>query len=123
MLTNTNFIVCQQELRGAAVTVEEWKQAVQHAQSMIKSEERKAAAQRARYKRRLVTLEVESDRLRVSAMEAEAQVKAVAWSDKKVRVRVWLKVRVRVRVRVRVWVRVHQSLFCFAALIVRTGCL
>ncbi len=47
---------------------------MEHAQSMIKSEERKAAAQRVRYKRRLETLEVESDRLRVSVMEAEAQV-------------------------------------------------
>jgi hypothetical protein len=102
---------------------------VEHAQSMIKSEERKAAAQRARYKRRLETLEVESDRLRGSVMEAEAQVKAMAWANKKVWVRVWLMVRLRVRVKVcvRVWVRVrvrvHRSLFCFAAVFVRTGCL
>jgi hypothetical protein len=82
----------QQELRGAAVTVEEWKQAVEHAQSMIKREERKAAAERARYKRRLATLEEESERLRVSVMEAEAQAKAMEWSNKKVRVRVRVRV-------------------------------
>jgi hypothetical protein len=91
---------------------------VQHAQSMIISEERKAAAQLARYKRRLATLEVESDRLRVSVMEAEAQVKAMTWSNEKVRFRVWLmvwvRVRVRLRVRVRVRVKVHRSLFRFA---------
>ncbi len=77
----------------------DWKQAVEHAQCMVKSEERKASAQRARYKRRLATLELESDRLRVSVMEAEAQVKAMEWSNKKVRVRVRVRVWARVRVR------------------------
>jgi hypothetical protein len=63
----------QQELRGAAVTVADWRQAVENAQCMVKREERKASAQRARYKRRLLALELESDRLRVSALAAEAQ--------------------------------------------------
>ena len=64
---------------------------------MIKREERKAAAERARYKRRLATLEEESERLRVSVMEAEAQAQAMALSNKKVRFRVWLMVWVRLR--------------------------
>ena len=94
---------------------------------MIKKEERKAAAERARYKRRLATLEEESERLRVSVMEAEAQAQAMALSNKKVRFRVWLMVwvrlRVRVRFRVRVRVTVHWSLFCFAAVFFGTDCL
>jgi hypothetical protein len=82
----------KQELRGAAVTVADYKQAVENAQCRVKSEERKASAQRARYKRRMLTLELESDRLRVSVMEAEAQLKGMEWSNKKVRVTVRLRV-------------------------------
>jgi hypothetical protein len=80
------------------VTVEDWKQAVEHAQCMVKSEERKASAQRAHYKRRLASIEIESsERLRVSVKEAEAQVNAMERLNKKVRVRVRVRVRVGVR--------------------------
>jgi hypothetical protein len=62
------------------------------------------------YKRRLATLELESERLRVSVMDAEKYVKLMETSNKKVRVRVrvrvMLGVRVRVRFRLRVGVRV-----------------
>jgi hypothetical protein len=79
------------------VTVEDWKQAVEHAQCMVKSEERKASAQRAHYKRRLASIEMESERLRVSVKDAEAQVKAMERLNKKVRVRVRVRVRVGLR--------------------------
>ena len=72
--------------------MEEWKQAVEHAQSRVNREERKASAQRARYKRRLLALQLESDRLRDSIKAAEAQSKAMEWSNKKVRVRVRVRV-------------------------------
>jgi hypothetical protein len=71
------------------VTVDDWKQAVEHAQCLAKTAEKKASAQRVHYKRRLVTLEVESDRLRASVLvrEAEKHVKLMEASNKKVRVR------------------------------------
>ena len=69
------------------MTLDDWKQAVEHAQCLAKTAEKKASAQRVHYKRRLVTLEVESDRLRASVREAEKHVKLTEASNKKVRVR------------------------------------
>jgi Tfp pilus assembly protein PilV len=85
-LLNISSFVWQQGQRGAAVTIEDWKLAVEEAQCMVKREERKASAQRALYQRRLATLQIESDTLRVSVKEAEAQVTAMELSNKKVRV-------------------------------------
>jgi hypothetical protein len=77
------------------VSVQEWKEAVEHAECLARSAERKMSAQRAHFMRRLQTITMESDRLRGIVLEAEQLVKTMAVENRKVRVLVGLWVRVR----------------------------
>ena len=49
---------CKQELRGAQVSLDTWKEAMDNAKRLAASVERKASAQRSHFKRRLKTMEV-----------------------------------------------------------------
>ena len=79
-----------QEQRGLAVSVTEWKDAVEHAQCLATTAERKSSAQRGHLLRRLLTIEMESERLRVSVMEAEKKVQRSDAATKKVNAWVFL---------------------------------
>ncbi len=68
------------------MSVQEWKEAVQHAECLARSAERKVSAQRAHFMRRLQTITLESDRLRGSVLESEQQVKTMAAENRKVSV-------------------------------------
>ena len=90
------------------MSVQEWKDAVEHAECLARSAERKVSAQRAQFMRRLQRLSTESDKLRGSVLDAEQVAKTMAAQNRKVRVLVWLWVRVR-RVRNRVERKVKGS--------------
>ena len=77
------------------MSVQEWKDAVEHAECLARSAERKVSAQRAHFMRRLQTITMESDKLRGSVLEAEQLAKTMAAQNRKVRVLVGLWVRVR----------------------------
>ena len=77
------------------MSVQEWKEAVEHAECLASSAERKVSAQRTHFMRRLQTITIESDTLRGSVLEAEQLVKTMAAQNRKVRVLVGLWVRVR----------------------------
>jgi hypothetical protein len=47
-----------QELRGAKVSIETWKETMQHAERLAKTAERKASTQRAHFTRRLAKMTV-----------------------------------------------------------------
>ena len=57
---------------------------MEHAQCLARTAERKASAQRGHFLRRLQTIEMESERLRVSVMEAENEVQRMDAASKKV---------------------------------------
>jgi hypothetical protein len=57
---------------------------VEHAQCLARTAERKASAQRGHFLRRLQKIEMESDRLRVSVMDAKKEVQRMDAASKKV---------------------------------------
>ena len=68
------------------MSVQEWKEAVEHAECLASSAERKVSAQRTHFMRRLQTITIESDTLRGSVLEAEQLVKTMAAQNRKVRI-------------------------------------
>ena len=71
------------------MSVQEWKDAVEHAECLASSAERKVSAQRAHFMRRLQIITMESDKLRGSVREAEQLAKTMTAQHKKVRILVW----------------------------------
>ena len=57
---------------------------MEHAQCLARTAERKASAQRGHLLRRLQTIEMETERLRVSVLEAEKKVQHSDAATKKV---------------------------------------
>ena len=71
------------------MSVQEWKDAVEHAECLASSAERKVSAQRAHFMRRLEIITMESDKLRGSVREAEQLAKNMTAQNRKVRILVW----------------------------------
>ena len=64
---------------------------MEHAECLARTAERKASAQRGHYLRRLHRIEMESNRLRVSVMQAENEVQRMNAASKKVEACVFVK--------------------------------
>ncbi len=87
---------------------------MEHAQCLARTAELKASAQRGYFLRRLQTIEMESERLRLSVMEAEKKVQRIDAATKKVYA--WLFL-VRDGVRLWFWVMVWCLVNLFLILI------